>query len=890
MAEKKVSLTIDGKGIEVEQGITVLEAAKRAGIYIPTLCADDRLEPYGGCRLCLVEIEKMRGLPPSCTTYVQDGMKVRTNTEEIQKIRKMLIEMLLSDHPYDCLTCTSNLHCELQKLAEEFGIRERRLRPLARESIYDDSNAFFFRDMTKCVLCAKCVRVCMEINGVAAIDISRRGYASVVQPFGDVPLAESICESCGECVEACPTAALSIKKQEWPDKEVPTICPYCGTGCGILLGIKDEKVVSIRGDKDNPTNRGQLCVKGRFGSYEFVGHPDRLKKPLIKRNGEFAEASWEDALDLVAEKLRPYHGADQFAALSSAKCTNEENYMMQKFARAVMRTNNVDHCARLCHASTVAGLAATFGSGAMTNGIDELRDTDLILLTGSNTTENHPVIGYRIREAVRKGAKLIVFDPREIPLTWEAWLWCRQRPGTDVAWINGLIHIILEQGLEDKNFIKQRTEGFEDLKKVVEKYTPDLVSKITGIPEESLYQAARAYAEADSASIVYSMGITQHTTGTDNVKSCANLAMVCGHIGKPGTGVNPLRGQNNVQGACDLGALPNVFPGYQAVSNEELRGKFEKAWGVELPDTPGLTVVEIMNAAAEGKIKALYIMGENPMISDPDISHVEEGLKGLEFLVVQDIFLTETARLADVVLPGVCFAEKDGTFTNTERRVQLLNKAVDPPGEARQDWQIISELAGRLGYHMNYNSSSEIMDEARRLTPQYAGISHDRLKRGHELCWPCPDEDHPGTRILHKDKFTRGKGKFFAIEFIEPDELPDKKYPYTLTTGRILYHFHTGTMTRKSEGLNQIVPGPYAEINPALARRLKVKDGNKIKVSSRRGSIQVKARVTDRVDEGVLFIPFHFVEGAANMITNPALDPQSKIPEFKVCAVKVEKA
>jgi len=889
IAEKKVKVTIDGKELLVEPGITVLECAKQAGIHIPNLCADDQLQPYGGCRLCLVEIEKMRGLLPSCATYVQEGMVIRTNTPEIYEIRRMLIELFLSDHPYDCLTCTKNLHCELQKLAEEFGIRERRLRQMPRESIYDDSNAFFFRDMQKCVLCGKCVRACKEINGVSAIDISRRGFVSVIQPFGDIPLAESVCESCGECLERCPTAALSIKKQVWPEKEVPTICPYCGTGCGILLGIKDGKVVSVRGDRNNPTNRGQLCVKGRFGAYEFIHHPARLKKPLIKKNSEFVEASWEEALDYVAKRLKPYIGTGQFSALASAKCTNEENYLMQKFARVVMKTNNVDHCARLCHASTVAGLAESFGSGAMTNSIDELRTAELILLTGSNTTENHPVIGYRIREAVRRGAKLIIFDPREIPLVREAWIWCRQRPGTDVVWINGLMHIILKEGLENKKFIEERTEGFEELKKTVEKYTPELVSKITGISEDKLYQVARAYASVNQASIVYSMGITQHSHGTDNVKSLANLAMLCGQIGRASTGVNPLRGQNNVQGACDMGALPNVYPGYQAVANEELRKKFEPIWGVALDPKPGLTIVEMMDAILDGKIKTLYIMGENPMLSDPDIHHVEQALKSLDFLVVQDIFLTETAKLAEVVLPSACFAEKDGTFTNTERRVQLLKKAVEPPGEAKQDWEIIQELANRLGYKMSYGGSAEIMEEARRLTPQYSGISHRRLECGCELCWPCPNEEHPGTKILHQERFTRGKGKFFAIDFIESKELPDKQYPFLLTTGRMLYHFHTGTMTRKSEGLNQIVPTAYVELNALDAKKLKVKNGDEVAVSSRRGKIELKTQVSEKVDKGVVFIPFHFVEAAANVLTNPALDPVAKIPEFKVCAVKIEK-
>ncbi len=885
----KVRINIDGREIEAGVRDTVLSAAKKAGIYIPTLCADDHLEPYGGCRLCIVEIEKMRGFPPACATAVAEGMKVKTNTPELHGLRKMLVEMLLSDHPYDCLTCARNLHCDLQRMAQEFGVSERKLRHLTRESILDESDAFYVREMQKCILCAKCMRTCAEINGCTAIDIRGRGFNSVIQPFNDIPIAKSVCESCGECVERCPTAALHIKKQVWPEKEVPTICPYCGVGCGILLGVKEGRVVSARGDRSNSTSRGHLCVKGRFGAFEFVNHPARLKKPLLKKDGEFQEASWEEALDYVGKKLKSYIGTDQFAALSSAKCTNEENYLMQKFARAVMKTNNIDHCARLCHASTVAGLADSFGSGAMTNSIDEFSNADLVLLTGSNTTENHPVIGYRLREALRKGARLIVADPRETWLANHAWLWVRQKPGTDVAWINGLIHIILKENLENKKFIEDRTEGFEELKKTVEKYTPAFVSKITAIPEDQLYQAARAYAQAEKASIVYSMGITQHSTGTDNVRSLANLALVTGQIGRAHTGVNPLRGQNNVQGSCDMGALPNVFPGYQRVTDEALRKKFEAAWGVSLPDRPGITVVEIMNAAAEGKIKALYIMGENPMLSDPDLHHVEQGLKALEFLVVQDIFLTETAQLADVVLPTVCFAEKEGTFTNTERRVQLLNQALPGPGESKQDWEIICELAGRLGYPMSYHNPAEIMEEARKLTPSYGGISHYRLKCGCELCWPCPSEDHPGTKILHQERFTRGKGKFNAIEFTGPKELPDREYPFVLITGRILYHFHTGTMTRKTPGLNEIVPGPFVELNPADAKKARIKDGDKIKVTSRRGQIEVSAQLTARVKAGELFMPFHFFEGAANVLTNPALDPIAKIPEYKVCAAKISR-
>jgi len=537
----------------------------------------------------------------------------------------------------------------------------------------------------------------------------------------------------------------------------------------------------------------------------------------------------------------------------------------------------------------VAGLASSYGSGAMTNSIAEIEDADVILVTGSNTTENHPIISIRVKRAVRKGAKLIVVDPRKIDLTKYATLWLRQNLGTDVAWINGMMHVIIEEGLWDKDYVKTRTENFDALRETVKKYTPDFVEKITGIPQDMLREAARIYASGQKASILFAMGITQHSTGTDNVKSIANLAMLCGNVGIESAGVNPLRGQNNVQGACDMGALPNVFPGYQAVGDQQVVSKFETAWGRKLPTNPGLTVVEMMNAAEEGKIRAMYIMGENPMVSDPDLKHVEAALKKLVFLVVQDIFLTEAAELADVVLPAVTFAERDGTFTNTERKVQRIREAINPIGEARPDWQIICQLASRMGYDMNYQHPSEIMEEIAKLTPSYGGIYYDRLENG-GLQWHCPDREHPGTKYLHKDKFTRGLGLFQTIEYIPPAEMPDEDYPYLLSTGRVYYHFHTGSMTRRSQGLNEIYPHALAEINPSDAKELGVEDGAMVKVTSRRGEVEVEATLTERVPPGTIFMSFHFSEAAANVLTNPALDPVAKIPEYKVCAVRVEKS
>jgi len=714
-----------------------------------------------------------------------------------------------------------------------------------------------------------------------------------VATVGDGPVSESVCVSCGECVDRCPVGALSAKDEAQPIREVKTTCIYCGVGCGLELGIRGGCIVRIRGEKDHVVNKGSLCVKGRFG-LDFVGADDRLTHPLIKRNGTFEEATWEEAMALAAEKLgtiKAASGPDAIAGLSSAKCSNEENFLFQKMVRAGIGTNNVDHCARLCHASTVAGLARAFGSGAMTNSIDELEHADCILVTGSNTTEAHPVIALRIKAAVtRHGARLIVADPRRIDLVRFAVLHLRQRSGTDVALFNAMMSVILEEGLCDEEFIASRTEGFEEMKAGLESCRPESAARITGVPEDLIREAARSYATAKRASIVYSMGITQHTTGTDNVLALANLAMLTGNVGKESTGVNPLRGQNNVQGACDLGALPNVYPGYQKVDDDEVRRKFEKAWDVSpLPSSPGLTVVEIMHAAAEGAIKGLCIMGENPMLSDPNVNHVRDALSNLDFLCVQDIFLSETAQLADVVLPAASFAEKDGTFTNTERRVQRIRKALTPPGEARPDWEIIFDLASRLGLNMQYSDPSEIMDEIASVTPIYGGISFDRIEdRG--LQWPCPDKTHPGTRFLHGGEFKRGKGRFHATPFREAAEVPDKEYPYILTTGRYLEHFHTGTLSRRTAGLEKLSPPAPFEIHPEDAAREGIGDGDQVEVASRRGRVCARAVLTERSPRGTIFMPFHFREAAANVLTNDALDPVAKIPELKVCAVRLGKA
>ena len=887
----EITLAIDGQQIKASKGDTVLKAALDHGIYVPHLCYHPELTPLGGCRLCMVEIEG-RGLTVSCKVPVEDGMVVITESPEINKVRRIAAELLIADHDSRCLECARNNDCKLQEIAAYIGVDEGRLERLkktTRNLPIDDSNPFFSRDMNKCVLCGICIQTCDEILGVNAIDFAFRGHDTTVSVMKDKPIIESRCVSCGECVIRCPVGALVPRTTQKPAREVRSICCYCGCGCGIKLGVRGNTIVGVQGDVDGPANGGRLCVKGRFGIAEFVHHPGRLTTPMIRKNGNLEEASWEEALDLVATRLRGYTPAE-VGVIASAKVTNEENYVIQKFARAVLGTNNIDHCARLCHAPSVAGLVQSFGSGAMTNSIGEISDSTCIFAIGTNTTEAHPIIGLEVIEAVRRGGKLVVANPREIDLCRYADLWLRHSPGTDVALLMGMMRVIVDEELSDSAFISERCEGFEGFIESLKDFDLGFVEQVTGVPEAKIVEAARMLATNGPAAIFYSMGITQHSHGTDNVLAIANLAMLTGSLGKPSSGVNPLRGQNNVQGACDMGALPNVYPGYQAVSDPNIREKFENAWGVSLSPNPGLTLVEMMEAAYRKDMKALYLVGENPAISDPDIQHVREALTRLDFLVVQDIFLSETAEFAHVILPAASFAEKDGTFTNTERRVQLVRKAINPIGESRPDWWTVCQVARRLGgAGFDFDGPSEIMDEIRDLTPSYGGINYERLESG-GLQWPCPTDDHPGTCILHTRGFVRGKGRFMPLKYTPPGETPDEQYPLILTTGRSLYHFHTGTMTRKVAGLNVIEPAGVVDISPEDASRLGLAQGDRVKISSRRGEVIAGAKVTHAVPVGVVYMDFHFAESAANVLTNPVLDPVSKIPEFKVAAVRVERA
>ena len=933
MSEKR--LIIDGREVTVPEGATILDAARKAGSYVPALCDHPDLKPIGSCKLCIVSVEGLDHYPTSCNTLAEEGMVVETRTEELQEMRRFALEMLLAltNHPTSCLFCERkdectelrecmkkfpvtvgckfcprDGRCELQAVVEFVGLERVRYQhtfrnmPVLREPFFD-------RNYNLCIMCTRCVRICDEVRGNKVLftnpDFHRMHW------IGPAALQDSECKFCGACVDVCPTGALSVRSDKWvcPEKFVATVCPYCGVGCRLELGIKDGMIVSIAPDREGPVNRGQLCVKGRFGLDEIIHHPDRLTVPLIRRDGRLEEASWEEALDLVARRfseIKDKYGPDSLGAFSSSRCTNEENYLVQKLARAVFGTNNVDNCARICHAPSVTGLAACFGSGAATNSFDQIEDADVLFIIGSNTTEAHPIVGLKVIKAFNNGAKIIVADPRKIELVDRAEVWLNLRPGTNIALLNGMMNVILREGLEDRKFIEGRSEGFEEFRKVVETYPPERAAEITGVPEEDIIEAARLYAGAEKAMIIYSLGMTEHVTGTLNVMSLGNLAMLTGNVGRPSTGVMPLRGQNNVQGACDMGALPNNYVGYQPVTDPAVRAKFEEAWKVKLPEKPGLTSTQMLEQlAAEGGeggegegevgggggirrgIRGMYILGEDPAQTDPDTNRVRSALEALDFLVVQEIFPTETTRYADVILPAASFAECDGTFTNGERRIQRVNRAI-PPLAGLANWETICIIAEKMGYPMSYANPSEIMEEIAKLAPMFGGVCFSRLAdRG--LQWPCPSLDHPGTETMHVGCFSRGLGKFNAVEHRPPAEVTDPEYPLILTTGRRREHYNCGSMTCRSTGIMWVWPEETIEISPADAGDLGVEDGETVLVRSRRGEVRVKARVTEKSSRGVAFMSFHYRDVLTNLLTNAALDPVAKTPEYKACAIRVEK-
>ncbi|MBD9869499.1 formate dehydrogenase subunit alpha [Enterococcus faecalis] len=895
-----VTLSIDNQEVTVPKGTTILEAAKGLGVEIPTLCHLKELAPDGSCRMCVVEVEGGRrgGLTTACTAHCQEDMVVATHSEKVADSRRFILDLLLSNHKLECFSCGKNGDCQLQQYALDYGIdatsfTEGKRMPCHQE---DTSNPFFSYDPEKCIMCRRCARVCQLRQGRDVLSIANRGFETKMMPSYGQAFDQSICESCGNCVSSCPTGALTAKDmkeyRKWETQKIPTTCPHCGTGCQMNLLVKNNRLVGVE-PLDGPANKNLLCVKGKFASYKFVGSGDRLTEPLIKRNGIFEPASWEEALTLVSSKfneIKAENGPDALAGFSCSRATNEDNYVFQKMVRAAFGTNNVDNCARVCHSASVHGLAQTLGSGAMTNPIADItEDVDMILLVGSNPEEAHPVIGAQIRQAIQRGTQVVVVDPRKINLVKDSALHLQVQAGTNVAFANGMMHVILKEGLADRHFIEERTEGFSDLEKMVADYTPtpEKVAEICHIHPEDLIQAARMYAKAEKAPIIYCLGVTEHSTGTEGVMSMSNLAMLVGKVGKPGCGVNPLRGQNNVQGACDMGCMPYDFPGYQKVNNPEVIDKFEKAWHVPLNRNTGLTSTKVLPAATAGNVKGLYIFGEDPIVTDPDTGHVRQALESLDFLVVQELFMTETAAYADVVLPGISYAEKDGTFTNTERRVQRVRKAVEPRGQAREDYEIFCEVMTRMGYPCAYESAKEIMKEISAVTPSFGGINYERLEK-ESLQWPCRSLTDPGTPIMHVGSFARGKGLFKAIPYKQAQELPDEEYPYLMSTGRMLYHYNTRAMTGRTEGINQIANHSYIEINAVDAQALGIQEGDKVEVHSRRGKIETYAAVGNRVFPQEVFITFHFPDGNVNEITNAVFDDIATIPEYKVCAVAIK--
>lgn len=921
-----IALTIDDRSVTVPEGTTLWEAARCQGIDIPVLCHQPRLQPVGVCRMCVVDLGG-RTLTASCIRTCENGMNVRTHSDKIERQRRMLTGLLLAEHPAPCGRERTTGDCELEALGRRYGLLGSSAVPGPLPTLRnghrptDHSSPVIAVDHQACILCDRCIRACDDIQSNEVIGRTGKGHATRIGFDLDVPMGESTCVSCGECAASCPTGALVNKPLTLPlvprseTKAVDSVCPYCGVGCTLTYHVKENHILYAEG-RDGPGSQGRLCVKGRYG-WDYTHHLQRLTVPLIRRpefypkgplsadvRGDagpglaspfaaFREASWDEALDSIATRLsaiKQAHGPGALAGFGSAKGSNEEAYLFQKLVRAVFGTNNVDHCTRLCHASSVAALLEGIGSSAVTDVFGDVQYADVVLLTGTNTTANHPVAATFFKRAAKRGTKLIVVDPRRPQIADFATWYCRLKPGTDVAFYNALLHVLIAENLVNREFIRERTEQFEAITAVVRDYPPERMARVCGIEVDTIRAIARALGHAKNLMIFWGMGISQHTHGTDNARCLIALCLATGNIGRPGTGLHPLRGQNNVQGASDAGLIPMVFPDYQPVGDSSIRQRFEQAWGTALDPKPGLTVVEIMRAAYDGRIKGMLMMGENPFLSDPNINKVRQALSRLEFLAVQDIFLTETAEFADVILPSASCLEKVGTYTNTDRRVQLGHKVVEPPGQARPDWQVLCELAARMGYPMNYDSPEAIFAEFASLTTSYRGLSHAALGAAGKL-WPIVEAGAPETPVLFGDRFPTqsGRGQFVPCQFLPAKELPDGDFPFVLNTGRLLEHWHTGTMTRRAAALDALEPTPFVEVHPADLERLGMKEGDRIRVRSRRGDITLAARAAVAVSPGNVFIPFHFREAAANLLTIDELDPYGKIPEFKYCAVRLER-
>ena len=905
---EKIRLTIDGQEVYGLPGETILQVTQRLGMEIPHLCFSSApgYRADGNCRVCMVEIEGERVLASSCNRIPKTGMVVGVQSARARSARSIVMELLLSDQP--ARAQTQDPDSELWQWAERAGPLESRF-PKRSGPPADSSHPAMLVNLDACIHCTRCIRACREVQVNDVIGMAGRGAGnSIVFDMGD-GLGESSCVACGECVQACPTGALvAVSTVSKPKRRsIDSLCPYCGVGCQTTFEMDGNRIKSVIG-RDGPANKSRLCVKGRFG-FDYVHHPHRLTLPLVRKNGvpksavdkvdpsnpftHFREASWEEALDIAAQgfrEIRAKHGGSALSGFGCAKGSNEEAYLVQKMVRTGFGTNNVDHCTRLCHASSVAALMETIGSGAVTAPFNEAVNADVILVVGANPAENHPVAATFIKNAAQSGSKLIVIDPRGQALKRHAHFMIEHKPGSDVALLNSLMHVIVEENLFDAEYVESRTEGFEALRAHLLQYAPEVMSEYCGVDARTIREVARAYGNADRGIIFWGMGVSQHIHGTDNARCLISLALLTGNVGRAGTGLHPLRGQNNVQGASDSGLIPMVYPDYRPVSDPSERAFFEQFWDATLETEPGLTVVEIADAAYEGGMKGMYVMGENPAMSDPNAGHVREALCKLEHLVVQDIFLTETAVYADVILPSSAFPEKDGTFTNTDRRVQMARKAIDPPGSARQDWWIIQEIARRIGLDWNYSGPRSVFEEMRGCMPSIAGITWDRLSTEGAVTYPCRNVGDPGQSLIFGDGFptSNGRGKLIPVDIVPPDEVPDEEFPMVLTTGRQLEHWHTGVMTRRSKVLDELAPEAICEISPTDSRRLGIVSGDSVRVTSRRGVIELKARITGITPEGVVFIPFCYAEAAVNLLTNPKLDPFGKIPELKFCAVRVE--
>jgi formate dehydrogenase major subunit len=905
ISDKTVNLTIDGVSVSVPEGTSVMHAASLSGVTVPKLCATDSLEPFGSCRLCLVEIEGRRGYPASCTTPVAEGIKVHTQTPKLADIRRGVMELYISDHPLDCLTCATNGDCELQDMAGAVGLRDVRYGYEGEnhlKSVKDTSNPYFTFDPSKCIVCSRCVRACEEVQGTFALTIQGRGFDSKVSA-GNKDFKDSECVSCGACVQACPTATLienTIIEAGVPEHSVTTTCAYCGVGCSFHAEMKGEEVVRMTPNKDGGANHGHSCVKGRF-AWGYATHKDRITTPMIRKSihDPWEKVTWDVAINYAAseiQRIQKKYGRDSVGAISSSRCTNEEVYVVQKLVRAALGNNNVDTCARVCHSPTGYGLKQTLGESAGTQNFDSVMHSDVIMIIGANPTDGHPVFASQMKRRLREGAKLIIVDPRAIDLVdnsphIKADYHLKLKPGSNVAIVNALAHVIVTEKLMDDSFIKARCEddAFKSWKDFISKpeNSPEAMSAFTGVNAKDVRAAAKLFAKGGNAAIYYGLGVTEHSQGSTMVMGIANLAMLTGNIGREGVGVNPLRGQNNVQGACDMGSFPHEFPGYRHVSDKATLALFEKAWDVKLQNEPGLRIPNMLDVAIDGQFKALYCEGEDIAQSDPNTQHVTHALESMECVIVQDLFLNETAMYAHVFLPGSSFLEKNGTFTNAERRISRVRKVMSPKN-GYEDWEITQMLSNALGYKMDYSHASDIMDEIARLTPTFKGVSYKKLDELGSIQWPCNDEHPLGTPTMHIDEFVRGKGKFIITEYVPTSEKVTQKYPLILTTGRILSQYNVGAQTRRTKNVAWHEED-LVEIHPHDAEERGIQSGDWVGIVSRSGETVLRAQITERVQPGVIYTTFHHPESGANVITTDNSDWATNCPEFKVTAVQVNK-